>query len=85
MWWTVVAGAVLLSVAVGSAAADIVGTARVVDGDTIVVEGVTIRLEGIDAPEHAQTCRGLRGDVAVWRYGRRVASGVPRRAAGRLR
>lgn len=37
-------------------AADIRGTAAVIDGDTIVVQNVKVRLEGIDAPEHRQTC-----------------------------
>jgi endonuclease YncB( thermonuclease family) len=36
--------------------ADIVGPARVVDGDTLEVAGVRVRLEGIDAPESDQTC-----------------------------
>jgi len=38
------------------AAPDLVGAARVVDGDTLVAQDVKVRLEGIDAPEHGQTC-----------------------------
>ena len=38
---------------------DIVGLARVIDGDSLVVAGVEIRLYGIDAPEYRQIC--LRG------------------------
>ena len=38
------------------ALADITGTARVIDGDTIDIEGERIRLHGIDAPETFQTC-----------------------------
>jgi endonuclease YncB( thermonuclease family) len=34
----------------------VVGNARVVDGDTIVIGEVRIRLEGIDAPESTQAC-----------------------------
>ena len=34
----------------------VVGIARVVDGDTIVINAVRIRLEGIDAPESTQAC-----------------------------
>jgi endonuclease YncB( thermonuclease family) len=35
---------------------DIVGKARVIDGDTIDIAGSRIRLQGIDAPETDQTC-----------------------------
>ena len=35
---------------------DLVGTARIIDGDTIVIAGTHIRLAGIDAPESDQTC-----------------------------
>jgi endonuclease YncB( thermonuclease family) len=38
------------------ALADITGTARVIDGDTLDIEGQRIRLHGIDAPESRQTC-----------------------------
>jgi endonuclease YncB( thermonuclease family) len=34
----------------------VVGLARVVDGDTIVIGDLRIRLEGIDAPESTQAC-----------------------------
>jgi endonuclease YncB( thermonuclease family) len=34
----------------------VIGIARIVDGDTIVVNEVRIRLEGIDAPESTQAC-----------------------------
>jgi endonuclease YncB( thermonuclease family) len=40
----------------------VVGNARVVDGDTIVIDGVRIRLEGIDAPETTQTCGASTSD-----------------------
>ena len=38
-------------------AAEIEGTARVVDGDTIEIKNNKIRLFGIDAPESNQTCQ----------------------------
>ena len=36
--------------------AEVTGTARVIDGDSLYVSGVEIRLYGIDAPELYQTC-----------------------------
>lgn len=48
-----------------------VGTARVVDGDTLRVNGVAVRLHGIDAPEIAQTCKTEHG--VEWACGRVVA------------
>ena len=36
--------------------ADIIGSAQVIDGDSLVVAGVEIRLYGIDAPEYRQYC-----------------------------
>ena len=38
-------------------AADLVGTARALDGDTLVVAGTEVRLYGIDAPHLEQTCK----------------------------
>jgi len=44
-------------------AADLSGTARIIDGDTIVIGDTHIRLWGIDAPERQQTCHGKNGDT----------------------
>jgi endonuclease YncB( thermonuclease family) len=42
-------------------ALEVVGVARVVDGDTLNVEGLGVRLHGIDAPETAQSCKDAQG------------------------
>ena len=36
--------------------ADIVGSAYVIDGDTIKINDTRVRLNGIDTPESQQTC-----------------------------
>ena len=38
------------------ARADVIGEARIIDGDTIQVSGERVRLLGIDAPESRQSC-----------------------------
>ncbi len=43
------------------APAPVVGTSRIIDGDTIDVWGRRIRLEAIDAPELDQTCGDAQG------------------------
>ena len=53
------------------AAEPLVGTASVVDGDTIEIHGQRIRLHGIDAPESRQEC--TRSDGATWRCGQQAA------------
>ncbi len=56
-------GLVLCALALGPASngAEVVGPARVSDGDTLVIGGTHIRLFGIDAPEKAQICVDSRG------------------------
>lgn len=44
-----------------SAAEQISGKARVIDGDSLVIKGEKIRLHGIDAPELKQTCQTNKG------------------------
>jgi endonuclease YncB( thermonuclease family) len=49
----------------------IVGTASIIDGDTIEVHGARIRMHGIDAPESRQEC--IREDGTSWRCGQQAA------------
>lgn len=49
----------------------IMGTATVIDGDTIEIHGTRIRLHGIDAPESRQECN--LADGTNWRCGQQAA------------
>lgn len=53
--------ALSIAPAVGVKAAEIIGRASVIDGDTIDVQGVRIRFDGIDAPESYQRCADKAG------------------------
>jgi endonuclease YncB( thermonuclease family) len=59
----------------------IVGSAWIVDGDSIRIGGISIRLEGIDAPEWDQTCTDADG--RTWACGRAATRELKARAAGR--
>ncbi|WP_298332369.1 thermonuclease family protein [Asticcacaulis sp.] len=48
--------AILLLLPSLSAARDLAGRPRVLDGDTVVLEGTKVRLHDIDAPEREQWC-----------------------------
>ncbi len=62
------------------ALADVVGTATVIDGDTIEVHGQRIRLHGIDAPESRQLCRL---DGKPWQCGKDAANALADKIARR--
>lgn len=47
---------------VAATAPDLVGSARVIDGDTLEVSGQRVRLQGIDAPDAGQVC-DLHGEA----------------------
>ena len=67
-WLTGVPFIVLFLVhAAAHAETPIIGSASVVDGDTIEIHGQRIRFHGIDAPESRQEC--TRPDSTTWRCG----------------
>ena len=51
--------------------ADVIGPARVIDGDSLEIAGERIRLHGIDAPESSQICRL---DGKRWQCGKDAAN-----------
>ncbi len=53
--------ALLIALLPAAALADVAGTARAVDGDTLEMGGQIVHLYGVDAPELEQTCRANRG------------------------
>ena len=48
--------AALLCWSKAASAADLIGRASIIDGDTIEIHGLRVQLFGIDAPEAPQTC-----------------------------
>lgn len=59
---------------VSTVSSDILGTASVIDGDTVDIHGRRIRLFGVDAPESRQTCVKSSGEA--WRCGAAAANAL---------
>ena len=59
----------------------VIGSARVLDGDSLDISGAHIRLEAIDAPESDQTCVDAKGQT--WSCGKAAAQELRRHVAGR--
>ena len=64
----------------GLATAEISGSAKVIDGDTIKIGSARIRLHGIDAPESAQVCKA---DDKSYRCGTSATLALARRIGNR--
>jgi endonuclease YncB( thermonuclease family) len=78
----VVIAVLLLLALIGLAwAADLIGQASIIDGDTLEIHGTRIRLWGIDAPESSQLCRGE--DSLPYRCGAKAANDLDRFIHGR--
>jgi endonuclease YncB( thermonuclease family) len=77
----VVVALLLLTSTGASLAADLIGRASIIDGDTIDIHGIRIRLWGIDAPEHDQLCRN--DDSDLYRCGAKAANDLDAFTAGR--
>src|SRR5690349_9235100 len=71
----------ILAIGGGALAADLIGRASVIDGDTLEIHSTRIRLWGIDAPESSQFCRG--SDSLPYRCGAKAANELDRFIAGR--
>lgn len=72
--------ALLLAAESALAAPDLVGPAKVVDGDTLDLQGQRVRLHGIDAPEGDQSCADRAG--RAYRCGDRARAALARRVRG---
>ena len=57
----VIASALCAALSSSVSAEELMGIARVIDGDTIAIDNTKVRLEGIDAPEAGQTCKTAQG------------------------
>lgn len=72
--------ALLLATECARAAGELVGTAKVLDGDTLDLRGQRVRLHGIDAPEGDQSCTDAAG--RSYECGDRARAALARRVRG---
>jgi endonuclease YncB( thermonuclease family) len=73
---------ICLSLVSSAFAAEIVGPARVVDGDTVEISNIKIRLVGIDAPESDQLC--LNGKGEHWACGIEARDRLLEKTTGKI-
>lgn len=59
--WVALVASLFAGVTDAACAPSIVGTASVIDGDTIEIHGQRIRMDAIDAPESSQLCLDAAG------------------------
>jgi endonuclease YncB( thermonuclease family) len=71
---TAASAALILASISDAVADDLVGPARVIDGDTLEIHGTRIRVWGIDAPESDQLCRN--GGREHYRCGQIAANDI---------
>lgn len=76
-----IAATLLLLPPSGRVDADMVGEARIIDGDTVEIGGERIRLHGIDAPESRQTCTVVGEE---WRCGESATHALVDEISGQL-
>jgi len=63
-----------LAVCGAAFAADVIGLASVIDGDTVEIHGTRIRIFGIDAPESDQLCRNEESEL--YRCGQKASNAL---------
>ena len=71
----------LLGLATAPTVADVIGVARVVDGDTVEIGTLRIRLQGIDTPEADQLCLDAHG--RPWSCGIEARDQLIKKAGGK--
>ena len=76
MWLIAIASSYVYGHGVARGAEAIIGTAHIIDGDTIEINAVSIRLAGIDACELDQVAQAATGPWACGRAARDYLEGI---------